>query len=106
MRLKYLIYYADGMALVGHGLADWIQMPDEGVLVVSEIHDRVYGHPRKYAGKRTAYTDYYWMDNNGEIGGGSAKLIPENVHIKRGKYVDNETWERIYNLACVDEEVE
>ncbi len=106
MRLYFEIWYVNGYSIRGQTLEDWLKMPDEGILVITEVYDRYYGHPRKYCGKRHAYTDYYWMNENNEIDCGAAKNIPDNVFIKHGKYVDNETWDRIYNLACIDKVVE
>ena len=77
-------------------------MPDEGVLVVSEFFDAQYGHPPKRCGARLAGLDYYWMTIQGMIQGGSPRYTPGGVYIKRGKEVDAETWDRIYNAACVD----
>lgn len=102
MRICFVIHYAHGSVQQGHTLEDWRAMPDEDVLVVTEFFDRSYGHPPKYCGKRYAYNDYFWMHEDGTIGEGNASQIPNNVYIKRGQYVDSETWDRVYNLACVD----
>jgi hypothetical protein len=102
MRLCFIVHYADGTVFRGTSLAEWEALPEEGILVVTEFYDRSYGHPPKHAGQRHAGLDYYWMDENGEIGAGPAKYIPEGVNIKRGQLVDDETWDRIYNAACVD----
>ena len=96
MRIYFEVFYRE-KTLKGSSLEDWKSMPDEGVLGVVERTDRMYGHPRKYAGIRHAYKDYYWMTSDGQIGAGSAKYIPENVFIKRGLYVNDKEWEDIYN---------
>jgi hypothetical protein len=103
-RLSFEVWYATGDVQKGTSLADWIAMPVDGVLVVTEFFDRFYGHPRKHCGKRYADQDYFWMDEQGTISEGNADEIPPDVHIKRGQEVDAETWERLYNAACVDPE--
>lgn len=103
MRLLFEVHYADGTILQGTTLKDWQAMPDEGVLVVVEVYDRTY--KGKYTCRRHAGRDYYWMLDNGEIGAHAAKYIPANAHIKRGQQVDDATWMRIYNRACIDPKV-
>ena len=104
-RVSFEIWYADGDVRKGTTLEDWRAMSDDGVLVVVERMNAYYGHPRKQTGMRKAYTDYFWMDPKGEIGAGSAKEVPHQiVYIKRGTYVDQETWNRLYNAAMVDPE--
>lgn len=103
MRLCFTITYSDGSVTRGATRADWLAMPDEGVLVVTEFFDRLYGHPRKHCGLRHAGVDYYYMDAAGAIGAGNAKHLPAGpLAVKRGALVDAATWERLYNRACID----
>lgn len=95
MRTLFKVYYIDRV-LEGRTMADWQAMPGEGLLGVVEQTDRQYGHPRKYAGIRHTYRDYYWLAGD-EFGAGSAGQIPDNAVVKRGLYVDDETWTDIYN---------
>ena len=104
MRTLFKVYYLDKV-LEGKTFSEWKSMPSEGVLGVVEVTDRLYGHPRKCAGTRHAYRDYYWMNADGEIGAGSAKQIPDGVEIKRGTYVDDETWMDIYNNRIMVDDV-
>ena len=103
MRLRFAVYYLSE-TLTGTIIDDWKAMPDEGVLGIVEVIDRCYGHPPKYAGVRHAYRDYYWMNPIGEIGSGSALQIPSDVDIKRGLYVDDETWMDVYNNRIMIDE--
>lgn len=99
MRRFFQVWYADGTVRSGISFDDWRDLPDEDVLVVVEAYDRIY--KGRYACLRHAGRDYYWMTPDGEIGGHSAKYIPADATIKTGTLVDDATWERIYNAACV-----
>src|SRR5262245_38973532 len=88
LRLYFKIYYADGTVLQGETWEDWRQMPSEKVLVVTEIYAATYGHPKKHAGKRTAYVDYYWMTPDEKISGGDAGNIPADAVVKAGAWTD------------------
>lgn len=109
MRTEFKIYcrfeFEDYVVLVGNGYEQWESLTSVGVIVVVEVYDHTYGNPKKYAGRRLAGFDYYWMDKDGNIDGGSAKQIPPGVSVKRGALIDKDDFVRIYNEACVDEEV-
>lgn len=99
VRLFFIVHYADGRTMKGTTKEGWMACPENGVLVITEVYNRVY--KGRYACQRHAGCDYYWWDD-GAIGAGSAKSIPSAAIIKRGKEVDTETWNRLYNLACID----
>lgn len=113
--LGFLIYYGDESVVKGYTKEDWLVAPQENVQVVVQVYDQKY---RQYFGttdkrirvwrhftKKFAYEDYYWMDNEGKIGAGSAKLTPENItDVKLGKEIDKELFRRIYSVAVIDPE--
>lgn len=103
-RLKFQIYYADGSVLDGVSTEDWLTAPSEGLLIVVEIYDVIYGPPfrRRHACKRWAGLDYYWMAMDDSLNGGSAKFIPAGAVVKAGQQVSNAIWEEIYNRASQD----
>ena len=92
----WTIHYDDGTVLTGSGAKEWAAAPDEGVLivVVGEGKTNVQARRDYYLLRGATVMSFDAVGLHGQLKQG----VPKGS-LKFGRWVEDETWRRVWNAA-------